>query len=95
MKAILGIKKGMTRIFEGDRAVPVTVIDVNGCKIARVNKDKIVLGLGAKKKGTKAELGQYKELGYLPMHRWVVKGEFSRQALLPLAHPRGERRTIH
>jgi len=75
MKAILGIKKGMTRIFEGDRAVPVTVIDVNGCKIARVNKDKIVLGLGAKKKGTKAELGQYKELGYLPMHRWVVKGE--------------------
>jgi len=75
MKAILGIKKGMTRVFEGDRAVPVTVIDVNGCKIARVNKDKIVLGLGAKKKGTKAELGQYKELGYLPMHRWVVKGE--------------------
>jgi len=75
MKAILGIKKGMTRVFEGDRAVPVTVIDVNGCKIASVNKDKIVLGLGAKKKGTKAELGQYKELGYLPMHRWVVKGE--------------------
>ena len=75
MKAILGIKKGMTRVFEGDRAVPVTVIDVSGCKIARVNKDEIVLGLGAKKKGTKAELGQYKELGYLPMHRWVVKGE--------------------
>ena len=75
MKAILGIKKGMTRVFEGDRAVPVTVIDVSGCKIARVNKDEIVLGLGAKKKGTKADLGQYKELGYLPMHKWVVKGE--------------------
>jgi len=75
MKAILGIKKGMTRIFEGDKAVPVTVVDVNGCKIARVNKEEIVLGLGAKKKGTKAALGQYKELGYLPMHKWVVKGE--------------------
>ena len=75
MKALLGIKKGMTRIFEGDKAVPVTVVDVNGCKIARVNKEEIVLGLGAKKKGTKAALGQYKELGYLPMHKWVVKGE--------------------
>lgn len=75
MKAILGIKKGMTRVFEGDKAVPVTVVDVNGCKIAKVNKEEIVLGLGAKKKSTKAELGKYKELGYLPMHKWVVKGE--------------------
>ena len=75
MKAILGIKKGMTRIFEGDKAVPVTVVDVSGCKIARVIKDEIVLGLGNKKKGTKAELGKYKELGYTPMHKWVFKGE--------------------
>lgn len=75
MKAILGIKKGMTRIFEGDKAVPVTVIDVSGCKIARINKDEIVLGLGNKKKGTKAELGKYKDLGYVPLHKWVVKGQ--------------------
>ena len=75
MKAILGIKKGMTRVFEGDRAVPVTVIDVSGCKIARVIKDEVVLGLGSKKKGTKAELGKYKDLGYTPAHKWVLKGE--------------------
>jgi large subunit ribosomal protein L3 len=75
MKAILGIKKGMTRVFEGDKAVPVTVIDVSGCKIARVIKDEIVLGLGSKKKGTKAELGKYKDLGYTPAHKWVLKGE--------------------
>ena len=75
MKAILGIKKGMTRIFEGDKAVPVTVVDVNGCKIAKVDKDEIVLGLGSKKKATKAELGKYKDLGFLPMHKWVIKGE--------------------
>ncbi len=75
MKAILGIKKGMTRVFEGDRAVPVTVVDVSGCKVARVIKDEIVLGLGSKKKGTKAELGKYKDLGYTPMHKWVLKGE--------------------
>ncbi len=75
MKAILGIKKGMTRVFEGDKAVPVTVVDVSGCKIARVIKDEIVLGLGSKKKGTKAELGKYKDLGYTPAHKWVLKGE--------------------
>lgn len=75
MKAILGIKKGMTRVFEGDKAVPVTVVDVSGCKIARVIKDEIVLGIGNKKKSTKAELGKYKDLGYTPMHKWVIKGE--------------------
>lgn len=75
MKAILGIKKGMTRVFSKDKAVPVTVVDVTGCKIANVKVDKIELVLGSKKKGTKAQAGQYKELGYVPMHKWVVKGE--------------------
>ena len=75
MKAILGIKKGMTRIFEKDRAIPVTFVDVAGCKIANVRDGKIELVLGSKKKGTKAQLGQYKELGYVPMHKWVVSGE--------------------
>ncbi len=50
MKAILGIKKGMTRIFEKDRAIPVTFIDVAGCKIANVKGDKIELTLGSKRK---------------------------------------------
>ncbi len=75
MKAILGIKKGMTRIFSKDKAVPVTVVDVTGCKIANVKLDKIELVIGSKKKGTRSQLGQYKELGYVPMHKWLVKGE--------------------
>lgn len=75
MKAILGIKKGMTRVFEKDRAIPVTFVDVAGCKIANVKGSKIELVLGSKKKGTRAQLGQYKELGYVPMHKWLVEGE--------------------
>lgn len=77
MKAILGIKKGMTRVFKDDRAVPVTFVDVSECKIAGIKNGKIELGLGSKKKGTKAQLGQYKELGYVPMHKWLVKGELT------------------
>ena len=76
MKAILGIKKGMTRVFVNDRVVPVTLVDVSGCKVANVRKDgKVELGIGSKKKTTKAQLGQYKELGYVPMHKWVVECE--------------------
>ena len=76
MKAILGIKKGMARIFVDDRVVPVTLVDVTGCKVANIRKDgKVELGLGNKKKGTKAQLGQYKELGYVPMYKWVVESE--------------------
>ncbi len=75
MKAILGIKKGMTRVFKDDRSIPVTFVDVSGCKIAGIKNGKIELGLGSKKKGTQAQLGQYKELGYVPMHKWLVGGE--------------------
>ncbi len=75
MKAILGIKKGMTRIYVKDRAIPVTVVDVAGCRIANVKIGKIELGLGNRKKATKAQIGQYKDLGYVPMHKWVLDGE--------------------
>ncbi len=75
MKAILGIKKGMTRIFDKDRAIPVTFVDVAGCRIANVKVGKIELGLGNKKKSTKSQSGQYKDLGYTPMYKWVINGE--------------------
>jgi len=74
MKAILGIKKGMTRVFEGDKVMPVTVVDVSGCKIANVKGEKIELGLGNKKNAKKPALGQYKELGYVPMYKEVFTG---------------------
>jgi hypothetical protein len=42
---------------------------VTGCKVANIRKDgKVELGLGIKK-NTKAQLGQYKELGYVPMYK--------------------------
>ena len=43
MKAILGIKKGMTRVFENDRAIPVTLVDVAGCKIANIRNGQVEL----------------------------------------------------
>lgn len=76
MKAILGIKKGMTRVFEGEKAVPVTIIDVSDCKVAKKDESKVELGLGKDKKANKATLGQYKELGYAPKYTQVFDGEF-------------------
>jgi len=73
MKAILGIKKGMTRIFDGEKAVPVTVLDVSGCKVAKINEGKVELALG-EKKGKKAIQGQYKELGFVPRYTKVFEG---------------------
>lgn len=73
MKAILGIKKGMTRIFDGEKAVPVTVLDVSGCKVAKINEGRVELALG-EKKGKKAIQGQYKELGFVPRYTKVFEG---------------------
>jgi large subunit ribosomal protein L3 len=74
MKAILGIKKGMTRVFVEEKAIPVTVLDVTGCKVAKVNGEKIELGLGQKKNANKAIQGQYKELGFVPRYTKVFDG---------------------
>jgi len=73
MKALIGIKKEMTQIFNDEGiVVPVTLIMVKDVIIAaRKSKEKdgyeaLVLGMGKKKHGTKAELGKYKTLGYVP-----------------------------
>ena len=75
MKAILGIKKGMTRIFDGEKSTPVTVIDVSGCKISKLGKGEVELGLGQKKKNSKSLLGQYKDLGFVPKYKKAFKVE--------------------
>jgi len=62
---LFGKKIGMTHIEDGFLVSPVTVIDVTENVIAQV-KDKVVLGWGKIKKPSKAELGQYKELGFAP-----------------------------
>ncbi len=65
MKAILGRKKGMTRILEDGKVIPVTVIDTSDCVVANVGEGMVELGIN-KKKGNKAEVGRYKSLGFVP-----------------------------
>ena len=79
MKAILGIKKGMTRIFRDDKMVPVTIVDTSSCKVAKRNGNQVELGLLEKRKPTKTELGQYKDLKYVPRYRKVFIGEFGEE----------------
>lgn len=72
MKAILGIKKGMTRVYDGDVSVPVTVVDIKDCVVSYKNENAIEISLG-KTKGNKALIGKYKELGFVPKYRKVYK----------------------
>lgn len=73
MKTLIGIKKNMSQLFmEDGNIVPVTYIDVTHVVIAHkktTDKDgynALVLGLGKKHKPTKAEIGKYKQLGFVP-----------------------------
>lgn len=76
MKALLAIKKGMTQVFVGDKSVPVTLLEVNNCVVSKVFENGVELGLG-KKSGrlSKALLGNYKDLGYVPMFREYFGGK--------------------
>lgn len=71
MKAILGIKKGMTRVFEGDSSIPVTVVDVSTCVVANITKDGIELGVGKSTNPDKPMTGKYGKLGFVPSYRKV------------------------
>ena len=74
MATIIGIKKGMTSIYnEQGRYVPVTIVDVEGSYYAKKSSDGYEVGLG-KKRGGKTLQGQYKELGFVPKFKTFVKG---------------------
>lgn len=80
MKAILGLKKGMTQIFGKDGNVIVcTIIDVTDVKVVgkRTKEvdgyEAVVLGIGKKKKPTKSEVGKYKSLKYVPKTAFEFK----------------------
>lgn len=79
MKAILGIKKGMTRTFKGDKVVPVTIVDTSLCKVAKRNGNQVEIALLEKRRPNKAEIGQYKELKYVPRFTKVFTGEFGEE----------------
>ncbi|HCC68215.1 TPA: 50S ribosomal protein L3 [Patescibacteria group bacterium] len=79
MKAILGIKKGMTRMFVDDKMVPVTIIDTSTCKVVKRDGDQVELGLLKVRHPSKAEIGQYKKLKYVPRFRKVFIGKFGEE----------------
>jgi len=78
IKGILGIKVGMTRIFdEAGNAVPVTAIVAGPCKVIRVKeKDRdgyraVQLGFGDKKKVNKPMSGYFKKYGVENNLKWI------------------------
>lgn len=78
MKYLLGYKKIMTQAYDGDEAVPVTVVMVPDNKVCYVRigdgSTEVRVGVGKKNKPTKAEVGQYKDLGFVPKDTWTILG---------------------
>lgn len=72
-KAIIGKKIGMTRLFDEEKSVPVTVLDTEGCKVSRVTEKGVELGIG-KIKGNKPLIGKYKKIGFVPRFRKYFRG---------------------
>ncbi len=73
---VIGVKKGMTRVFKADKSVPVTVVDITSCVVANKDAKGIELGVG-KVKGNKALQGKYAKLGYVPAFREYFIGEWA------------------
>jgi large subunit ribosomal protein L3 len=75
MDAFIGTKKDMTRVFtDTNKSVPVTLVLYKGCVKAKVLNGATYIGLG-KKRNKKQEVGQYKELGYVPRKVVTLKGD--------------------
>ena len=80
MKAMLGKKRGMTRVFDAEgRQVPVTVIEVGPCRVVQVKTVErdgyraVQLGTDAcaERRLSKPRLGHVKKHGVSPVRRLV------------------------
>ena len=69
---LLAIKVGMTQIFNDEKVIPVTVLDLSGNTVIRIKTEDskdgynaVQLGLGSQKEHrlTKPELGHFKKAG--------------------------------
>lgn len=76
MKAILGTKQDMTRVFKEEKSVPCTIVDVSKCFVSRKQENGFELGIGEKKQANKAMKGIYKEAKKVPFEKKFFKGEF-------------------
>lgn len=64
---VIGKKSEMTQIFdEKGNVIPVTLINLKGSVVVGKSSDKVIVGYGKKRKANKADLGRYKDLGYVP-----------------------------
>lgn len=79
MKSILARKIGMTQIFNDEGIeIPVTVLEAGEVVLAKIldaEKGKVELGKGVDKKASKADVGNYKHLGFAPKFKHVVIAE--------------------
>lgn len=77
MKVIVGKKIGMTQIFdkESGKVEVVTLVDVSENVVSKVTSTDsasyVEVGKGKEKKSNKAELGQYKTIGYVPKFKYT------------------------
>jgi len=75
MNFAIGKKIEMTQVFDKKgKVLPVTVIDIDDSKVVGIKtKDTdgytaVVIGSGKKRYPTKADIGKYKALGYVPKY---------------------------
>lgn len=79
MKALIGKKIGMTQIFKEDgSAVGVTVLDVSENYVSKHLKSNdaithIEIGKDKKKNPNKADIGNYKDLTFVPRFKRTIK----------------------
>jgi len=76
MKAILGTKQDMTRIFKEEKSVPCTIVDVSNCFVSRKQENGFELGIGENKKAKSALKGNYKDAKKVPSMKKFFKGAF-------------------
>ncbi len=74
MKALIGIKKGMTRVFVDEKVVAVTVVDASECILSFIEPKGFELGLGQKKNSSKAMVGKYANAKKVPAQTSYFKG---------------------
>ncbi len=68
MSGLMGYKIGMTQVYDGGNAVPVTVVEAGPCHVVSVGKDSsIIIGFGIKKKVNKPMDGIFKKAKLNPL----------------------------
>lgn len=77
MKVLVGIKKGMTRLFSGDEVIPVTILDTSDAVVSYADEHGMELGIGRSLNSPNPALkGKYEKIGKVPLHRVWIDGDY-------------------